>query len=134
MAYRPITDTLRMIGQGVFIDRISQQMAEATLAAEQLGKKAPHETEPRTLIDAATIARMRVFDRFALAIPVFWGRPRYPLAARLRYRIAEGKVRFWYELIRPDRVHEEAAKAEIATIIDLLAERESKARVYMGSM
>lgn len=84
--------------------------------------------------DAATIARMRVFDRFALAIPVFWGRPRYPVAARLRYRIAEGKVRFWYELIRPDRVHEEAAKAEIATIIDLLAKRESTARVYMGNM
>lgn len=39
MAYRPITDTLRLIGQGVFIDRISEQLSQATRAAEEQGKK-----------------------------------------------------------------------------------------------
>lgn len=60
--------------------------------------------------DAATLAQMRVFERFQIGIPVFWAGPGYRIDARLKYRQTNGKVSFWYELIRPDRVHEAAAK------------------------
>lgn len=84
--------------------------------------------------DAATIARMKVFDRFAIAIPVFWGAQRFPVAARLRYRIAEGKVKFWFDLVRHDRVHEAAALEEIMSLRTLLNSNGSKAAVFMGQM
>ena len=65
--------------------------------------------------DAATIERMRVFERFQIALPVFWTMPSdepveaYPVLARLKYRQNAGAVKFWYELIRPDLVHQTAA-------------------------
>jgi uncharacterized protein YfdQ (DUF2303 family) len=60
--------------------------------------------------DEQTVERMRLFDKFSIGIPVFWAGPGYRIDARLKHRIAQGKARFWYELIRPDRVHEAAAK------------------------
>lgn len=75
--------------------------------------------------DEATIARMRLFERFQLGLPVFWslrepGEPvqAWPLEARLKYRVAQGVVRFHYELIRPDLVHELAALSLIKLIRD----------------
>ena len=72
--------------------------------------------------DADTLSQMRIFDRFAIGIPVFWGGPPFQLTARLRYRQAAGKVNFWYELIRPEAVHEAAAKDAITAIRDGLPE------------
>lgn len=69
--------------------------------------------------DDATLKRMKVFDRFALGIAPFYNGQPYQLVARLRYRAKEGAVSFWYELIRPDLVLQDAAKAEIAMIMDL---------------
>lgn len=67
--------------------------------------------------DAETEARMKLFDRFAVGIPVFWAGPGYRIDARLKYRQASGgKVTFWYELIRADRVHEAAAKELILRV------------------
>lgn len=66
--------------------------------------------------DAATIAKMSMFDRFAIGIPVFWGDGAYAMEARLRYRTREGKLTFWFELIRPERVLEDAAKQIIEKI------------------
>lgn len=60
--------------------------------------------------DAETEAQMRLFEKFAIGLPVFWAGPAYRIDARLKYRHGSGKVTFWYELIRPDRVHEAAAK------------------------
>lgn len=71
--------------------------------------------------DDATIQRMEMFDRFALGIPVFAGGVRWALEARLKYRAREGKATFWYELIRPDLVHEAAAKDEVARLRETLA-------------
>jgi len=69
--------------------------------------------------DSGTTEAMRVFERFAIAIPVFWTAPEsgetpapvkaYRIDARLKYRFANGKVSFHYELIRPDHVHQKAA-------------------------
>ena len=66
--------------------------------------------------DAETEANMRLFERFAIGVPVFWAGPSYRIDARLKYRHASGKVVFWYELIRADRVHEAAAKDVIAKV------------------
>lgn len=60
--------------------------------------------------DANTLAQMKVFEKFQIGIPVFWASEGYRIDARLKYRQAQGKLKFWYELIRPDRVHEAAAK------------------------
>lgn len=66
--------------------------------------------------DEATVEKMRLFDKFAIGIPVFWAGPGYKIGARLKHRIAQGKAKFWYELIRPDRVHEAAARELVAHV------------------
>jgi uncharacterized protein YfdQ (DUF2303 family) len=66
--------------------------------------------------NADTEANMKLFEKFAIGIPVFWAGPGYRVDARLRYRHGSGKVVFWYELIRADRVHEAAAKELIEKI------------------
>ncbi len=56
-----------------------------------------------------TKTRMIVFERFTLGLPVFDGSTTaYAIEARLKYREKEGRVTFWYELIRPDRVFKSA--------------------------
>lgn len=70
--------------------------------------------------DDATIQRMEMFDRFALGIPVFAGGERWAIEARLKYRAREGKAVFWFELIRPDLVHEAAARAEVQRLREQL--------------
>lgn len=66
--------------------------------------------------DAGTVERMNIFDKFVIGIPVFWTQPKageavaaYHVKSRLRYRVAAGAVNFYYELIRPDLVHQRAA-------------------------
>ncbi|MDR1661244.1 MAG: YfdQ family protein [Azoarcus sp.] len=67
--------------------------------------------------DAATVEKMQAFDRFAIGIPVFDGtQDGYVLHARLRYRVKEGRLFLWYELIRPDKVLKAASETLIATI------------------
>lgn len=67
--------------------------------------------------DKDTRTKMVVFERFTLGIPVFDGSPSgYPLEARLKYRDKDGKVNFWYELIRPDRVFKTAVVEELSNI------------------
>jgi len=67
--------------------------------------------------DKDTRTKMEVFQRFTLGIPVFDGSTSaYPIEARLKYREREGKVSFWFELIRPDRVFKTAVQDELALI------------------
>lgn len=66
--------------------------------------------------DAGTTESMQMFDKFGLGIPVFQGGAAWALTARLKYRLNAGKVSFHYELVRPDRVHEGAAKELINVI------------------
>ena len=66
--------------------------------------------------DAQTLQKMQVFDRFSLGFPVFWNGDAYRIDARLRYRVRDGKLVFWYELIRPDKVLEAATQTLIALI------------------
>lgn len=66
--------------------------------------------------DSEMLQRMKLFDRFALGIPPFRGGTMYRVMARLRYRTKDGKVTFWYELIRPDIVVQDAVKDLVAMI------------------
>jgi uncharacterized protein YfdQ (DUF2303 family) len=66
--------------------------------------------------DAQTLTAMQLYEKFAIGIPVFWAGAGYRIDARLKYRQASAKVSFWYDLIRPDRVHEAAASELIAAV------------------
>lgn len=69
--------------------------------------------------DRDTRTKMEVFQRFTLGIPVFDGSTSaYPIEARLKYREKDGKVTFWFELIRPDRVFKTAVQDELTRIKD----------------
>lgn len=50
-------------------------------------------------------------ETFTLGIPVYEGGDKYEVIARLRYRISEGGLALWYDLLRPDRMEEDAFKA-----------------------
>ncbi len=64
-----------------------------------------------------TRSTMKFFERFTLGIPVFDGsHAAYPVEARLKYRETSGKLVFWYELIRPDRVFKQAVIDEVTLI------------------
>lgn len=58
----------------------------------------------------AAKGRLKVPETFSIGIAVLEGCDRYQVEARLRYRIAEGgKLTMWFDLIRPQRVLEDAA-------------------------
>lgn len=79
--------------------------------------------------DAGTEERMRIFERFAISIPIYRGAENWVIEARLRYRRQDAQVIFWYDLDRPDRAIEAAGDAMIQRI------REATAPVplYLGS-
>ncbi|UXY13837.1 YfdQ family protein [Chitiniphilus purpureus] len=77
--------------------------------------------------DDATRQRMKMFERFTIGIPAFaapiteankpgqdTGEPparvAYRIDARLKYRIRDGVLQLWYELVRPDKVLEAASQ------------------------
>ncbi len=68
--------------------------------------------------DAGTLAKMSAFDRFTVGFPVFWNGDAYRIDARLRYRVREGKLTFWFELIRQDLILEAATQTLITVIRD----------------
>lgn len=66
--------------------------------------------------DAATVERMEAFNKFMLGIPVFWQGQAYYLEAKLRYRVREGVLSLWYDLVRPDIVVDDAVKQILSDI------------------
>jgi len=69
--------------------------------------------------DKDTSTSLSVFERFTLGLSVFDGSASaYPLEARLKYRERDGRVTFWFELIRPDRVFKTAVVEELDRIKD----------------
>jgi uncharacterized protein YfdQ (DUF2303 family) len=69
-------------------------------------------------------APVKVPGAFLIGLPVFRNGDHFQLAARLRYRLREGVVSWWYELHRADRVlefaiQESARKAAEATALPL---------------
>ena len=68
--------------------------------------------------DDATLEKMRLFERFSIGIPPFFNGGAFRIDARLRYRVRDGKLTFWFELIREDKVLQAAAEEEITKIAD----------------
>lgn len=67
--------------------------------------------------DEQTIQRMKMFEKISIGIPVFDNdKNNYRIDASLRYRTREGKLTFWYELIRADKVFKAAAENMIGEI------------------
>ena len=66
--------------------------------------------------------KLKVPEIFKIAIPVFMGGTPYALEARLRYRIREGALMMWYDLVRPHKTFEDAVKTaweEIAAATEM---------------
>lgn len=68
--------------------------------------------------DDATLEKMKLFERFSIGIPPFFNGSAFRIDARLRYRVRDGKLNFWFELIREDKVLQAAAEEEITKIIE----------------
>lgn len=67
--------------------------------------------------DEATSTKMKFFERFYIGVPAFQGETSaYPVEARLKFRAEEGRLVFWYELVRMDRVFKQAIVDKIAAI------------------
>ncbi len=78
--------------------------------------------------DDQTLVKMKMFEKIANGIPVFWNGEAYQITARLRYRVREGRLTFWYELIRSDKVLEDATKTLIAKI-----KADTNVKLYYGN-
>ena len=66
----------------------------------------------------AAKGRLQIPQTFTIGIPVLEGGPRYAVNARLRYRIGEkGALSLWYDLERPHKIVEDAAR-EVWTAIE----------------
>jgi len=65
-----------------------------------------------------TAKQMQVFERFSLGLPVFLRGSAYQLDARLKYRVRDGRLTFWYELIRPDKVIQHATETLLKAVSD----------------
>lgn len=55
---------------------------------------------------------------FTLGLRIFKNGSGYKLTARLKYRIASGAVKFWYELDRPERAVEDAFNGYVAEVAE----------------
>lgn len=66
--------------------------------------------------DDATVKRMEFFQRFTIGIAPFFNGQAYPITVRLKYKHTNSKLAFWYELIRPDLILQDATLGLIKTI------------------
>lgn len=55
-------------------------------------------------------------EEFTIGIPVFQGGPLFAITAKFRYRIAQGVLTMWYDLVRDHKVMEAAVKDLVAHI------------------
>lgn len=68
--------------------------------------------------DDTTIKKMEFFQRFGIGIGPFFNGQMYQLLARLKYQTGNAKLTFWYELIRPDLILQDATNDLIKAIRD----------------
>lgn len=57
---------------------------------------------------AGTKGDIKIPDKFKLALRVFQGGEKYSVECHLRYRINDGDLKFFYQIIRPERLLEDA--------------------------
>jgi uncharacterized protein YfdQ (DUF2303 family) len=67
---------------------------------------------------AGETGQLSIPEQFFIGVKPFLGGDAFCIPARFRYRIAEGRLTMWYELVRPDKVLEEAYNAVRTKIQD----------------
>ena len=74
--------------------------------------------------------KLKIPEQFTIDVPVFAGidAKKYKVEARFRFRLREGKLTIWYELVRPHKIVEQAFKD-----VWLLIEKEAKAPILHGT-
>lgn len=65
-------------------------------------------------------SQVSVPEQFVLSLPVFVGGPRLPLQALLRFRVNQGKLTFWYTLVRAEETKRQAFIASRNQIAEAL--------------
>jgi len=62
------------------------------------------------VIDGSAGAKgdLKIPDKFKLAIRIFQGGEKYEVECHLRYRINDGDLKFFYQVVRPERLLEDA--------------------------
>ncbi len=66
--------------------------------------------------DESTVKKMQFFQRFTLGVAPFFNGQAYPLMARLKYKHNASKLTFFYDLIRPDLILQDATRDLIKVI------------------
>lgn len=61
---------------------------------------------------------LQIPKEFAIGVRIFRNGDGYKLRARLKYRLGNGSVKFWYELDRPERAIEDAFAGYVATLTE----------------
>lgn len=65
-------------------------------------------TYQETIEGTAGKGKLQIPETFAVGIAVLEGGPKYKVTARLRYRIKDGSLALWFDLLRPHKVLEDA--------------------------
>lgn len=76
----------------------------------------------------ATGNKIAMPSQITLKVPVFENGSAYPIEARIKYRVKDGTLKIWYELVRPHKVLELAFR-EIWTQI----EDQTNLKILLGS-
>jgi len=74
--------------------------------------------EETTDSKAGEKGQFQIPQTITLAIPVFKGGDPYQLEANFRYRIEDGELTMWYELVRPHKIVEHAMETIVKQFID----------------
>ncbi|CAD5377116.1 conserved hypothetical protein [Pseudomonas sp. OF001] len=69
---------------------------------------------------AGETGQLNIPEQFFIGIRPFLGGDAFCIPARFRYRIQEGRLVMWFELVRPDKVLEEAYNAVRKQIADAI--------------
>jgi uncharacterized protein YfdQ (DUF2303 family) len=117
--------SLQMLGMATEFVANEERVLKSSAKLQSGGVRLTYIADP----DAGTTESMEMFKHFALGIPVFQGGSAWRITARLKYTLGQGKVNFRYELVRADRVHENAAK----DLIHMVTEQLGDVPLLMGS-
>jgi uncharacterized protein YfdQ (DUF2303 family) len=105
----------QMLGMALAFERTANKMVASHVNLQSGGVRFEFVDDDTRQTKSA----MEAFSRFNIGVPVFYGsESAYPVEARLKYREKDGKVIFWYELVRADRVFQTAAREVIQRIKD----------------
>ena len=85
--------------------------------------------EETTASKAGEKGQFNIPQTITIAVPIFKGGAAYQIEANFRYRIEDGKLWMWYELVRPQKSLEHA----INTIVDEIKTKVSDVSFYYGT-